>query len=341
MNDLKQKSALHAEWMIILIYLSLGIAVYFLCINYSKDWTSHIWWYRLLEEISWQDWLAKTGLTREPVYGFTAKLVGGGLSFPIFVALATISLLFLKLRYLAKIVGDPYVATFFYASLYLLLFEGTVLRVAYATACIVPGLYFLQQRRYWLSLLWLSVAGLIHFTAFLYLAVFAIYFFRPLQTLIICGFIFAPLLIVFEYSLMSLCRHLVSTINPRYLLYLDQKILIQNTTGLYFYFIAFFGLILALVEVFLASLLSSDRFAMTLQRLAMLGVILMCAFHDHVAVGARLGELLLLPLVVLLSWLYFQADDRGNIWLKWVLIIGFLLYMIARMLYLYPGLWRQ
>ena len=160
-----------------------------------------------------------------------------------------------------------------------------------------------------------------------------------MQKLILWAFVLAPLLTVFDYSVLPLFRDSIATINPRYLLYLDQKVLVQNTTGLYFYFITFFGLILLAIEVLLAPLLRSDRFALSLQRLAMLGVVLMCALHDYVAVGARLGELLLLPMVVLLSWLYLQFDDRGNIWLKRALVVGFALYMLARALYLYPGLW--
>lgn len=340
MNEIRLKSALYADWMIHLIYLTLGMLAYVLCINYSKDWIHYQWWYGLLDRISWHNWLMTTSLTREPVYNFSAKLFGGSLSFPVFVGLATVSLLFLKLRYLAKIVGNPYVATLFYASLYLFLFEGTVLRVAYATACIIPGLYFLQQKRYWLSLAWICLAGLVHFTVVIYLTIFLIYYAKPIQKLVFWMFVLAPLLIIFDYSALSLFRDLITMINPRYLLYLDQKILIQNTTGLYFYFIGFFGLVLLAIEFFLAPLLKSDRFALALQRMAMLGVALMCAFHDYVAVGARLGELLLLPLVILLSWLYLQFDDRGNVCLRWALIIGFTLYMIARVLYLYPGLWH-
>ena len=328
----------NASWTL-LIYSSLGLIAFLLSVNYSRDWIHYLWWYGLLEKTSWTDWLASIKLTREPLYGLFAKMLGEWITFSIFIFFSTISLLLLKLKYLSKIVENPYVGTFFYTSLYLLLFEGTVLRVAYATAFVIPGLYFLQQERYWLAALLMIVAGLIHFSAFVYLFAFVIYFSRPLGNLILWVFYLAPLLVFFDFSMLSLFRDLITTINPRYLLYLDQKVIIQNSTGLYFYFIAFFSVTLLAIEFFLKSLLRSDRFALTLQRLAMLGVILMCALHDHVAVGARLGEILLLPIVVLLSWLYMHFDHNQNVLFKWTLIIGFVTYMLARSIYLYPSLW--
>ena len=339
MSNKLQTPSLRPDWLVSLGYLVLGVIAYLLCIKYSKDWVHYLWWYGILDRTSWQDWFAMTSLMREPIYNFSAKLIGEWLTFPVFVCLATISLLFLKLRYLSKIVENPYVGTFFYVSLYLLLFEGTVLRVAYATAFVIPGLYFLQQKKYWLSALFIMTAGLVHFSAFVYVFAFLIYFARPMGNLILWAFIAAPLLAIFDYSILSLFRDSIATINPRYLLYLDQKVIVQNSTGLYFYFITFFALTLLAIEFFLRSLLRSDRFALTLQRLAMLGVILMCALHDHVAVGARLGEMLLLPIVVLLSWLYLYFDQNRSALLKWALVTGFMAYMLARSIYLYPSLW--
>lgn len=322
-----------------LSYMGLGVFAYLLCINYSKDWIDYLWWYGILEGTSWSDWLASTNLMREPVYNFFAKLLGMWLTFPVFVLLATVSLLFVKLRYLSKIVGNPYIGAFFYTSLYLLLFEGTVLRVAYAAAFIIPGLYSLQQERFGLSAFLLMSASLVHFSAIVYLIAFLIYFVRPLGNLIFWAFITAPLLVIFDYSILPLFRDSIEMINPRYLLYLEQKVVAQNSTGLYFYFIAFFALTLFAIEFFLRSMLRTDRFARTLQRLAMLGIILMCAFHDHVAVGARLGEILLLPIVVLLSWLYLHFVQNRSWLLKLGLVTGSLAYMLARGVYLYPSLW--
>jgi hypothetical protein len=338
-NHRLEKWKSRTGWSVSLVYLALATIAYTLCIKYSKDWAYYLWWFGEVDRVSWQTWFTSTSVMREPLYNFLAKLIGGNLSFPVFVAMATFPLLFLKLRYLAKIVGNPYIAMFFYATLYLLLFEGTILRVAYATACIVPGLYFLQQRRYWVSLMWICLAGLIHVTAFVYLAIFLLYFNRTLNKLVFATFLLAPLLIIFDYSVLGLFRDSIAAINPRYLLYLDQKVVGQNSTGLYFYFIAFFSLLLLGIESLLGALLRSDQFALTLQRLAMLGVICMCAFHDYVAVGARFGEILLLPIVILLSWVFLRFDEQKHTGLKLAMIVGFTMYMLARAVYLYPRLW--
>jgi hypothetical protein len=84
--------------------------------------------------------------------------------------------------------------------------------------------------------------------------------------------------------------------------------------------------------------LQVDRFKLALQRLAMTGVIFMCVFHDHVALGARLGELLLFPLVLLLSWLYLEWHRANNRLTLYLLTTIFFTYFIARFIYLFPGI---
>jgi hypothetical protein len=323
----------HAETV---LFLALGLITFYLSINFSKDWINYQWWYGLLEDRSWLSMLSDLSPLNEPVYKFVSKWVGSQIGFTGFVLIATVSLLFVKLRFLGKIVGNIFAGTFFYACLYLLLFEGTAIRISYAISLIIPALYFLKDQRHLYAFVLIILASQIHLTAFIFLIVFPLYFFRRLNLVVYFLFIMAPLLFVFDISAFTLIKQWLGMINPRYLLYGEAKLVNQNSTGLYVYFIIFFASLLIAIYVYLKEKIQSERFAATLYSVTLLGVIFMCMFHDNVAVGARLGELLLVPIVILLSWLYMHFSERSMYLHKIGLVSVFFIYFSARLLYLYP-----
>jgi len=318
------------------LYLILGIAAYALCVSPSKDWVHYVWWFNFNENASWNVMLENFSFFREPLYNFSMKFVGQHMGFSMAVLVGTLSLLWLKLHSLARIVENPYIGTFFYVCLYLLLFEGTAIRVGYATAFVMLGVYYLKSNRYGLSLLMIIVASQIHFTAILFILLFPLYFIKFSLFFVFWIFLIAPLLIVVDISLYSIFQSFIEYINPRYLLYGSTKINGQNSTGLYFYFIGFYWLLLLFFGYFMRKYSPNDRFIRTLLGIAMAGVILMCVFHDHVALGARLGELLLLPVVILLSWLYQQWKEKKCHIANNVLIFVSTMYFFARLVYLFP-----
>lgn len=321
-----------------ILFLALGLITFYLSINFSKDWIHYQWWYGLVEETSWLSMLNDLSPLKEPVYKFMSKWVGSKISFTGFVLIATVSLLFIKLRFLGKVVGSIFVGTFFYVCLYLLLFEGTSIRIGYAIALIIPALYFLKTQRYLNAFVLILLASQIHLTALVFLIVFPLYFFRQLNLMVYLLFLIAPLLFLFDISVFALLRQELGMINPRYLLYDEIKLVNQNSTGLYVYFIAFFAMVLMVIYVYLKEKIRSDRFAAMLYSVTLLGVVFMCLFHDHVAVGARLGELLLVPIVILLSWLYMNFSERNMYLHKIGLVLVFFIYFSARLLYLYPSM---
>lgn len=87
---------------------------------------------------------------------------------------------------------------------------------------------------------------------------------------------------------------------------------------------------------FIGNKIESDRFSAALYSFCLLGVISMCVFHGRVAVGARLGEMFLLPIVILLSWLYTYFAERKMYFHQVILCSLFSIYFIARFLYLFP-----
>jgi hypothetical protein len=324
---------INAEWW----YLLLGLVSYVMCVNFSRDWANYVWFYGLLEKTPWMDFCDGFSIFKEPLYNFIVKLLSPHVGLTVVIFIATISLLWIKLKAFRDIISHDYLSAFFYVCFYLFLFEGTQLRVAYATTFVVMGFYYLQKNRYLLSLLMILIASQIQLTTLLFAFVFMLYFFNPVAWLIYAAFLVAPLLIIFKISIFSLVQSVIAMINPKYLFYGKERFNIQNSTGLYFYFIAFYWILLAFIEWKLAHLLKENRFKLSLQRLCMTGVIFMCVFYDHVVVGARLGELLLLPIVLLLSWLYLQWRQENNRFFLGLLIGLSCLYFIARFIYLYPS----
>ncbi|KQT34337.1 EpsG family protein [Methylophilus sp. Leaf414] len=328
------KKILTTEWL----YLLAGIAAYIICVRFSKDWIHYQWWFGLLQNKTWPTVWQELSIFREPLYNFPVKFLSPYIGFEKVILIATISLTCIKLRTLQKIVPERYVGMFFYICLYWLLLEGTQLRVAYATTFAVLSFYYLQNQRYYLSILMIAIASQIHFTAILFSLVFVLYFIKRTALFTLCLFLLCPLLIIFEVSIYAWLEQGIAFINPRYLLYGSEKIKGQNSTGLYIYFIAFFWTTLVLIEWKLKPYLQVDRFKLAIQRLAMSGVIFMCVFHDHVALGARLGELLLFPLVILLSWLYLELHRTNKRLTLHLLTTIFFTYFIARFIYLFPDI---
>ena len=320
-----------------LLFLVLGLITFYLCINFSKDWEGYNFWYRTeAQEVSWKYFLHHYNPFREPLYKWVSKGISEIVGFTGFVLVATVALLFIKLRFLGKIIDDPFVGTFFYMCLYLLLFEGTSIRIGYAVALIVLALYFLKQQRHLYFFLLIFIASQIQLTALVFLVIYPLYFFRRLNWIVYLLFLLTPLLIIFDISLLNLLKQVISSINPRYLDYYNIKPVNQNSTGLYFYFIAFFSTILIAIYVFLKDKIENDKFVTATYSMSLLGVISMCAFRDNVAVGARLGELLLVTVVILLSWLYKHFSERKMYAYQLTLGLGFIMYFCARFLYLYP-----
>lgn len=320
-----------------LLFLALGFITFYLCVNYSRDWINYNFWYqKKANEVSWYYFYTHYNPLKEWLYHYVSKAVGALIGFAGFAMVATVTSLFFKLRYLGKIIDNPFIATFFYVCIYLLLLEGTVMRVGYALSLIVIALYCLKIQKYFGSFLLIMIASQIHLSAILFLVIFPLYFFKRLNLIVYLTFLLAPLLIVFDVAVFDLFRQVVLWANPRYLQYDGAKLLTQNSTGLYLYFIAFFMVWLLTIGFYLQHKIRQDRFAATLYSVAVLGVVAMCLFHDHVAMGARLGELLLIPIVILLSWMYMQFLEQKKYTHQIILVSIYALYFLARLVYLYP-----
>lgn len=320
------------------LYFILGFLAFALAINFSKDWNNYLFWNQFYakkyDAIGFQYLINPL---QEPLYKLLSIHISRWIEFSGFVLLATISLLYLKLRSLEAILDNPYTGTFFYVCTYLLLFEGTAIRAGFAVALIIPALLFLKNSRYVYAVGLVLLAGLIHLSAWVFLLIFPLYLYRKSE-LIAYGFLLISIFVaLFGVEVFDLIQDYMAAINPRYLDYgASFKLNGQNSTGLYFYFIAFYAALLAVIYSYLKPKLEGDRFAKSIYLGAVTGVAFMLLFHSHVALGARLGELLLVPVVILLAWLddlFYTKHMKVH---RIALYSIFFAYFLARLFYLYP-----
>ena len=333
------KCSVSEKWTKYLVFIGLGFIAITLCHTPSKDWTGYINWFNRDTILSWQEMWTSSSFFTERLYFFSEKFFGELIGFPLFIALTTLVLFTVKLNYLGKIVENIWLGCFFYTCLYLFLFEATVLRVAFATALVVPAFYYLREQRFIISVLLILLATQIQLTSIVFLLIYPLYFIRRLNVVVFCVFLIAPIVVISHFSVFDSLVSITNLFtvkyqNYKFSAYMDHS----NTTGLYFYFVGFFYLLIFVLLYFLRNSWLNDPFKQTLLSLAMLAVIAMCLFHDHVAVGARFGELLLISLVPLLSWLYLYFKDQGNKWASYGLLIMFSGYGLARFIYLFPSL---
>ncbi|MCK9607878.1 MAG: EpsG family protein [Methylomonas sp.] len=335
------KTAKARNFLKYLSFLGLGIIAAVLCQTASKDWwtySSHLYGYYSVHS-SWQEMWQSFSFLKEPLYFFSAKFFGELLSFSAFIAITTIALLMIKLNFLTKIVDDVWVTCFFYGSLYLFLFEGTVLRTAFATALIFPAFYYLQKGNIISSLILVVLATQIHLTTIVFFLMYPLYFYRRFNWLVFAVFAISPFLVLINFSIYDMLFQLVNMFTDKYQVYAIEKDLTQqNSTGLFFFFVVFFYVIILILLYFLRTSLLTDPLKLTLLSFSMLGVAAMCLLHDHVAVAARFGELFLICLVPLLSWLFLYFKENNMKYYQYILTATFCSYGLARFVYLFPSL---
>lgn len=324
-----------------LVFLGMGVTAAILCQTASKDWSvysNHLYGH-YAAGFSWREMWQAFSFFKEPLYFFSTKLFGELLSFSVFIAIATVTLLIVKLHFLTKIVDNVWVVCFVYGSLYLFLFEGTVLRTAFATALIFPAFYCLQKSNVIGSLFLVVLATQIHLTTIVFFLMYPLYFYRRLNWLVFCLFAISPVLVVINFSIYDMLFQIVNVFTDKYQIYASEKDLAQqNSTGLFFFFIGFFYILILILVYFLRVSLLTDPFKLMLLSLSMLGVVAMCILHDHVAVAARFGELFLICLVPLLSWLLLYFSQHNMKYYRRTLILTFCGYGAARFVYLFPSL---
>lgn len=321
-----------------LVYIVLGCIVFFLSIHFSQDWIWYVVNFKIkIANVDWLVFLTNINVFQEPLYTFSAKVFGQAVGYSAFIFLATVTLLTLKLHYLGKLTSSLYIGAFFYTCFYLFLLEGTAIRAAYAVAFIMMALYYIKESRFFVAFFLIILASQIHFTALAFLIIFPLHFFKSLNFLVPIIFVLSPLFIALDIPILDIIKQVAGMINPRYLAYFNQsKLLNQNSTGLFFYFIAFFWITLAFVFYYLKESIRGDKFIQTVFLITLCGVVAMCVFNDYVALAARFGELLLFPIVILLTQLYMHFhSNKMHIHLVVLIFLSFM-YFSARVVYLYP-----
>lgn len=320
-----------------IIYIGLAALASILSVNYSKDLHSYSVMFDETVAKSWIDIFEEASLFKENLFKLMFYTLGQGLSYAATVTLMTVFFLTTKLKYLEKVTGDFYLGTFFYLCFYLLILEGTVMRAAFALTLVVVAIYYLKQQQFLKSLCCIILGSQLHLSAILFLLLFPMYLVPGAARIVWVMFFTAPLFYILDFSVFSKTIDFVSLINPKYLLtYTDRNLIAaQNSTGLYFPYIGFFSLLLGYIYFRLKAQILSDSFVRSIFLIAMTGIILMWMFYDHIAVGARLGELLLFPIVILLVMVEISIKEKNFLMERAILYASSSAYFVARFWYLY------
>lgn len=318
------------------ICIGLGVLASVLSVNFSKDLHSYTVMFDETVAKSWIDIFEEASFFKENLFKLMFYTLGHGLSYAATVTLMTVFFLTIKLKYLEKVTGDFYLGTFFYLCFYLLIFEGTVLRAAFALSLVVVAIYYLKQEQFLKSLCCIILGSQLHLSAIIFLLLFPMYLIPGSLRIVCFVFFLAPLFYIFDFSVFSKTIDFFSLINPKYLTYTNRDLIAaQNSTGLYFPYIGFFSLLLGYFYFRLRERILSDRFIRSMFLMAMTGIILMWVFYDHIAVGARLGELLLFPIVILLATVEMSSKEKNLLMERAILYASSSAYFVARFCYLY------
>ncbi|HDY85782.1 MAG TPA: EpsG family protein, partial [Methylophaga sp.] len=306
----------------------------------SKDWVSYQWFFdEIYVKTSWIELLMNSTPFSEPLFFVTTKAALGFISLANFLLLVGIALFILKMHFLTKLIDDVFIVTFFYVCMYLFLFEGTALRIAYATSFIIPSMYYLQKKKLLTSILLFLIATQIQLTSVVFIIMYPLFIYRRLNFLVIALFVIAPLAILLNISAFNFVVDFTQLFSNKYLFYgQDDIVKNQNSTGLFYYFIGFFYMFVIAIGYYLKQQIMNEPFKRMIFSLAMIGCASMCLFYDHVVVGARVGEMLLISMVLLLTWLFQHFREKDLSLYNVVLILIFMGYALARFFYLYPTL---
>jgi hypothetical protein len=335
MNKVKDIFKQHKQHLPIIICVVLGLVTSFLSVNYSLDRFVYRVVFNSISIKTWTDVLSGNSLTHEYLFALAAYGLGKAVGFAAFITLMTVFFLSIKLKYLGKITGDFYTGAFFYSCFYLLLLEGTVIRVAFALAFVMVAIYCFKQQKYWKCFFLILLGSQMHNSVILFLLLYPIYFIPKMSWVISLLFIASPLCNIFNFSLFSVILEDISMVYPKFMGYRFRSQTVQNSTGLFFPYIGFFSILLGGIYLYLREQILSDRFIRSMFLICMTGIAFMWLFYDFVVVGARLGELMLLPIVILLTSLDINFKNRQLFYERMILYATSSAYFAARLWYLY------
>jgi len=335
MNKYKAILEKYKQHLPIVTCVFLGLATSYLSVNYSLDNVCYRGIFNNILIKTWADVLSDASLVKEYFFELMAYGLGKSVGFAAAITLMTVFFLSIKLKYLGKITGDFYLGAFFYSCFYLLLLEGTVLRVAFALALIMVAIYYFKQQKYWKCFFLILLGSQIHNSVILFLLLYPIYFIPKMSWVVSLLLIASPLCFIFKFSLFSVISEVVGMVYPGFIGYRGRSQTVQNSTGLFFPYIGFFSILLGGIYLYLREQILSDRFIRSMFLICMTGIALMWLFYDFVVVGARLGEMMLLPIVILLTALDINFKNRQLFYERMILYATSSAYFTARLWYLY------
>ena len=253
---------------------------------------------------------------KEPAYHLLERIAAPSVPFGLFLMLIIFSCLLLKLVALQSVSQNlHWMHVLPYLLVLSFLHEGTQLRIAIALSIALWAIIFFARQQVIPAIGLLLLAATFHLSVVAYFAIFSLMlaYQRWGRKAFILASILTGLLVAF-FANPELVVKVFATVAPRYTWYFDPILLkSQNSSGLFQYFIFFVALLTAYVLYFFRPQgdiwVNLKLFAVVSGAMAMSCLVI---FSNNVVLAARLSELLLLPILLVLGeTLYRQYKARS------------------------------
>ena len=280
------------------------------------------------------DSVGRMNLAKDPAYFLLQNISAGFIEFQIFFGALIFFCLMLKFIALLQINSKPNLLD---VAPYLLvlgfLHEGIQIRIAIALSIALWSIIFFAKRQYLYSVALLIIASTFHISASTFFLVFTlvILYERLGRWVVGCGLTVAALL-AYSPIVPNLVLKVGELTNARFLSYAGQDFIkIQNSTGLFEFYILFVMLLTIFIGKFYVPVNEIWRRLYQIGIASgILAVTILQVFRFSVVVSSRLADLLLLPVLLVLGATLSQLKDEKRYWLLCGTILILVFYCIAR-----------
>lgn len=318
------------------VFLLVWIALWALNLGWSRDvHATYEFPYRVAQALTFVDRFKLLNIYRDPGYYIFQNIFASFLPFQYFLGLVIFACLSIKLSALWQLSSRPGILEVIpYLAVLSFLHEGTQIRIALALSIVMLALASWAQERRLIAMTLLFLACLFHWSAAIYVIVFAVIFLAQLSgpavyfvgagmSLAVMGL---PLLNDFIVLIAGPFAH------ARYTVYLGNYFASnQNSSGLFPFFIFFIVVLVALVwALFKPNNLRLQYLKLFALVSGCLSISCQIIFRFSVVIASRFGDLLLLPVLIALGFTLVQLNKERRYLLLVSIIFGLIAYAVIR-----------
>lgn len=278
--------------------------------------------------------ISKMNFTKDPTYFLLQNISATFIEFKVFFGALILLCLMLKFTALLQVNAKPNlldVAPYFLVLAFL--HEGIQIRIAIALSIALWSIIFFVKKRFLFSVLLLIIASSFHITAStFFLVYFLVFLYSNYGKWVIGGGLFITALLASTPIIRNLVLKMGELTNARFLSYSGNDFIkIQNSTGLFEFYIFFVGLLTIFIWKFY---IPTNVFWQRLRQIAiasgLLAMAILQVFQFSVVISSRLADLLLLPVLLVLGATLSQLMNEKRYWLLFGTVLFLLIYCFVR-----------